>query len=206
MQRLICDGGCIVTPDKRMLQLEGHLQNHDAPFYFSQDVTLPAHVAAILGCTLLGLFLCSQDKSGAKDRVLCQLCLVTRCLPGHFHDHQLHAGAGLWLISPTEDVLGLKTLRFASFYLQLGDCVQAPLHLFVHSLHGLSDTLFHRKMSSLKLRAWCASYCTSFKQANLVHVTGVSVPTILCLVQVRTRPQCCSFLHQLLICVEEHLC
>lgn len=84
MQRLICDGGCVVTHpfDKRMLQLDGHLQNHVAPFYFSQAVTLPARVAAVLGCTLRGLFLCSQDKSGAKDRVLCQLCLVTSCLPG----------------------------------------------------------------------------------------------------------------------------
>lgn len=70
MQRLICDRGCIVTADKRMLQLEGHLQNHVAPFYFSQALTFPAHVAAVLGSTLHGLFLCSQDKSGAEDSVV----------------------------------------------------------------------------------------------------------------------------------------
>lgn len=113
-----------------------------------------------------------------------------------------------WLTSPpTEDILGLKTLRFSSFCLQLGDCVQAPLHLFVHSLHGLSDTLFHSKMSSLKLRAWCASSLYLFQTSKSGSCDwSECLPTLLCLVQVRTRAQCCSFLHQLLICVEEHLC
>lgn len=45
-------------PDKRMLHLEGHLWAHVAPFHFPQAVTLPAHAADILGCTLYGLFLC----------------------------------------------------------------------------------------------------------------------------------------------------
>lgn len=53
------------------------------PFYFSQAVTPPAHVADVLGCTLHSLFLWSQDKSGAKDRVL-KVSAVSdhQCLPG----------------------------------------------------------------------------------------------------------------------------
>lgn len=55
---------------KGCFSLEGHLLDHIAMFYFSQAVTPPAHVADVLHGTFHGLFLCSQDKSGAKDRVL----------------------------------------------------------------------------------------------------------------------------------------
>lgn len=55
---------------KGCFSLEGHLQDHIALFYFSQAVTPAAHVADVLGCALHGLFLCSQDKSGDKDRML----------------------------------------------------------------------------------------------------------------------------------------
>lgn len=191
---------------KGCFSLKRHLQDHVAPFYFSQAVTLPARVADVLGCTLLDLFLCSQDKSGAKDRVVSVSCVWS---PGACQGStSCNTGAGLWLISPPppEDILDLKTLRFSSFCLQLGECVQAPLHLFVCLCHGLSDTLFHSKMSSLKLRAWFASSLYLFQTSKSGSCDwSECLPALLCLVQVRTRAQCCSFLHQLLIWIEEHL-
>lgn len=103
------------------------------------------------------------------------------------------AGVGFWLTSPTEDILGLKTLRFSSFCLQLGDCVQAPLHLFIYSLHALSDTL-QSKMSSLKLRAWFASCLYLFQSGKSGWCDwSECLPTLLCLVQVRTRAQVLLF-------------
>ena len=44
-------------PDKKMLHLEGYVRAHVALFYFPQAVTLPAHAADVLGCTLHGFFL-----------------------------------------------------------------------------------------------------------------------------------------------------
>lgn len=200
---LPCRGWSVIET-KGCFSLERHLPCV-VLFNFSQAVTPPVHVADVLGCTLHSLLLWSQDKSGAKDTVLKVSAVshhqvLARVVPTACRCWSLADISSYWRHSWSKD---FKVFFF--LFAVRGLCPGSLASLCVFT-SWIFWTLFHSKMPSLKLRAWFAAdmYLFQSSKSGSCDWSGC-LSTPLCLVQVRTRAQCCSFLHQLLICVEEHL-